>query len=267
MNTSPILKQPGGLWSRRPMRNAAHLGAIALIFHLLAADSASILAVPTNAPPSAVHPSSHGPKPGLAPLRLRLPLPAFIGTRQNIPLSEHVEPPSFKPRPLFWAPAGVENVALHKKVTSSVKVPISGNLDLVTDGDKESSDSTYVELRRRTQWVQIDLGAAFRLYAILIWHAHNADQVYHDVVVQVSDNEAFTESVRTLFNNDWDNSSGLGVGQDKEYWEDYQGRLIDAKGVMARYVRLYSNGSTFSKLNRYTEVEVYGLKAAGGEEN
>jgi hypothetical protein len=30
-------------------------------------------------------------------------------------------------------------------------------------------------------------------------------------------------------------------------------------GLAARYVRLYSRGSTYSALNRYTEVEVYGL--------
>ena len=30
------------------------------------------------------------------------------------------------------------------------------------------------------------------------------------------------------------------------------------KGLKARYVRFYSNGSTADDLNRYTEVEVYG---------
>ena len=31
------------------------------------------------------------------------------------------------------------------------------------------------------------------------------------------------------------------------------------KGEVARYVRLYSQGSTYTALNRYTEVEAYGL--------
>jgi hypothetical protein len=118
-----------------------------------------------------------------------------------------------------------------------------------------------VELHRKLQWVQIDLEAAYAIYAIVVWHAHNTPQVCHDVVVQVSEDPNFTRNVKTVYNNDYDNSSGLGAGLDKEYFENYEGRLMDAKGVVGRYVRLYSKGSTFSALNRYTEVEVYGLPA------
>lgn len=195
----------------------------------------------------------------LAPLPLKLPIPAFMGTPTDIPLGEHIEKPSDKPRPPFLAPKGVQNLALHKKVTSSDKSPITGSLELVTDGDKESNDNSFVELRRRTQWVQIDLEKRAKIYAIVIWHAHNTYQVYHDVIVQVSDDPDFTQGVKTLFNNDYDNSSGLGVGTDKEYFENYEGKLIDAKGVEARYVRCYSRGSTYSALNRYTEIEVWGI--------
>jgi hypothetical protein len=86
-------------------------------------------------------------------------------------------------------------------------------------------------------------------------------RVYHDVVVRVADDPDFIENVRTVFNNDHDNSSGLGVGNDKEYWETYEGKLIDAQGVVARYVRLYSKGNTADDQNHYTEVEVYGSVA------
>ncbi|HOQ88675.1 MAG TPA: hypothetical protein PLX03_00915, partial [Candidatus Hydrogenedentes bacterium] len=79
-----------------------------------------------------------------------------------------------------------------------------------------------------------------------------------DVIVQVSDDPEFKEGVKTLYNNDIDNSAGLGVGQDKEYIENYKGRLIDAKGVKARYIRLYSNGNTADDRNHYVEVEVWG---------
>jgi hypothetical protein len=197
----------------------------------------------------------------LAPLELKLPIPAFMGTPTEIPMSEHLEKPSEKPRAPFMAPKGVQNVALKKKVTSSDKSPITGSLDLVTDGDKESTDTSFVELHRRLQWVQIDLEQPSSLYAVLIWHAHNTPQVYRDVIVQVSDDPDFTADVKTIYNNDYDNSAGLGVGSDKEYFENYEGRLIDAKGARGRYVRLYSNGSTYSALNRYTEVEIYGLPA------
>jgi hypothetical protein len=85
--------------------------------------------------------------------------------------------------------------------------------------------------------------------------------VYRDVVVQVSDDKDFINGVTTLFNNDHDNTSGLGVGKDKEYIETYEGKLVDAKGVKARYVRLYSGGNTSNDMNHYVEVEVYGIPA------
>lgn len=198
----------------------------------------------------------------LAPLPLKLPIPAFMGTPTDIPLDTNlVEKLSDKPRPPFMAPKGVENVALKKKVTSSDKSPITGTLELVTDGDKESNDNSFVELHRKTQWIQIDLEKKYKIYAIVIWHAHNTFQVYHDVVVQVSDDPDFTQNVQTVYNNDQDNSSGLGIGTDKEYFENYEGRLINAKGVEGRYVRCYSRGSTYSALNRYTEVEVWAVAA------
>jgi hypothetical protein len=197
----------------------------------------------------------------LAPLPLKLPIPAFMGTPTDIPLDEHLEKPSDKPRPPFLAPKGVENVALNKKVSSSDKSPITGTLELVTDGDKESNDNSFLELHRKTQWVQIDLEKNYTIYVVMVWHAHNTFQVYHDLVVQVADDPDFTQNVRTLYNNDFDNSSGLGIGKDKEYFENYEGRLIDAKGLVARYLRHYSKGSTYSALNRITEVEVWALPA------
>jgi hypothetical protein len=36
------------------------------------------------------------------------------------------------------------------------------------------------------------------------------------------------------------------------------GKLIDAKGEKARFVRLYSKGNNGNDLNHYIEVEVYG---------
>lgn len=194
----------------------------------------------------------------MEPLDLKLPIPAFMGTPTDIPASDHVEKPSDKPRAPFLAPKGVKNLAKEKKVTSSDKSPITGTLDLITDGDKESNDSSYVELHRKVQWVQIDLEADHEIYAIVVWHAHNTPQVYNSVIVQLADDADFTKNVHTVFNNDYENAAGLGAGKDKQYYENYEGKLIDVKGEKGRYVRLYSKGSTFSALNRYTEVEVYG---------
>jgi hypothetical protein len=64
--------------------------------------------------------------------------------------------------------------------------------------------------------------------------------------------------VQTVFNNDRDNSLGLGAGANLHYTETNEGKLIDSQGVQGRYVRLYSNGNTSDDLNHYIEVEVYG---------
>jgi hypothetical protein len=198
----------------------------------------------------------------LVPLDLKLPKLAFIGTPTDFEMNEHIEPPSDKPRPAFMVPPGAENnVALNKKVTLSDKNPTTGEPALVTDGDKEATDTSFVQMHRGLQWAQVDLGEKHAIHAIVVWHAHNAPQVYRDVVVQVSDDPDFVQDVKTVYNNDYDNSSGLGIGTDKEYFESFEGRLIKAKGTVGRYVRLYSKGSTYSALNRYTEVEVFGMPA------
>ncbi len=201
-------------------------------------------------------------KKDLAPIQIKLPKPLFVGTPKDI-RSANLEKPRGHARPPFLAPKGTKNVALHKPVTASDDEPIIGDLDLITDGDKEGYDGCYVELGPGKQWVQIDLGAEYNIYAIVVWHFHQQPCVFRDVVVQVADDPDFIMNVRTIFNNDHDNSSGLGIGKDKEYIETYEGKLIDAKGVKARYVRLYSNGSTRNNDNEYTEVEVYGKPATG----
>ena len=194
-----------------------------------------------------------------APLDIKLPIPAFMGTPTDIPMNEHIEKPSDKPRAPFMAPKGTVLLSENKPVTSSDKNPINGSVELVTDGNKEAGDSNVLELHRKTQWVQIDLEKAAKIYAVVVWHAHDTPQIVHDVVVQLADDPDFTKNVRTVYNNDYDSSSGLGVGKDKEYFENYEGRLMPAKGEVARYVRLYSQGSTYTALNRYTEVEVFGI--------
>jgi len=202
----------------------------------------------------------------LVPLDIKLPKPMFQGTPKNIKPAPTLEKYSEKPRPPFSAPEGVKNLAKGKKVTSSDMQPIVGELNLITDEDKEGSDGSFVELGPGTQWIQIDLGEPAAIYAIVLWHFHAEGRVYHDVVVQVSDDPDFVNKVKTIYNNDFDNSSGLGIGKQLEYIDDYRGKLIDAKDskgepVQGRYVRLYSKGNTSNDMNHYVEVEVYGKPA------
>ena len=187
------------------------------------------------------------------PLKTDLPPPVFTGTPVPIDVP-NVEPRQTK-WPEFLVPAGTTNIALNKKVTSSDSDPVTGTLDLITDGDKAGDEGSWVELAPGKQWVQIDLAQEADIYAVNVWHYHSQARVYRDVVVQISDDPAFTKDVTTIY----DNSAS---GADRPYIETYFGKLIDAKGVKGRYVRLYSNGNTTSKMNHYIEVEVFGKPAA-----
>jgi hypothetical protein len=195
----------------------------------------------------------------LAPIPEKRPTANVIGTPKNIPPGTRMRKPDGKPRPPFLAPRGAINLALKKPVTSSEKEPTIGVIDQVTDGDKQGADGSYVELGAGLQWVQIDLQQPAKIYAVIVWHSHKEPKVYRDVILQVSDDPSFRKDVKTLFNNDADNSAKMGVGDDYEEFEVHEGHLIDARGVAARYVRLYSNGNTDDDMNHYTEVEVYGL--------
>lgn len=196
----------------------------------------------------------------LAPLPVKPPSPTLKGTPSDLPSGPNVEPPPEKPAPPFMAPKGVVNVASGKKVTSSTK-PFTGTLPQITDGLKEPEDDQVVEMRRGKQWVQVDLGESAKIFAIVIWHDHRFLQVFHDVIVQVADDPDFTQNVQTIYNNDVDNSAGQGIGTDKEYFETNRGRTFDAKGVVSRYLRCYTAGSSLSSLNVCQEIEVYALPA------
>ncbi|MHC4145549.1 MAG: hypothetical protein ACYSWW_21560 [Planctomycetota bacterium] len=202
----------------------------------------------------------HTRRPGLAPLDIKLPVPMFNGTKEAIRVSNlrKLTPEDWPP---FLAPVGTTNVALGKSVAASDEEPIIGEIEMITDGDKEAADGSFVELGPFLQHVTIDLEALHEIYAVMIWHYHKLPRVYFDVIVQIADDADFITNVRTLFNNDIDNSAGIGIGTDMHYVETHKGELIDAKGAKARYVRLYSNGNTSDDLNHYVEVEVYGKAA------
>jgi|SRR4051812_22299128 hypothetical protein len=193
----------------------------------------------------------------LAPLPLELPKPMFEGTPQNLQVP-NLEKPRKGPRPPFLAPAGTENLARGKRVSGSGADPVSGELSFVTDGEKSGADGTSVELPQGPQYITIDLKKRSTIYAVLLWHYHKQPRVYKGVVVQTADDPDFITGVHTIFNNDVDNSDGVGIGKDQNYIETSEGKLIDARGVEGRYVRLYSSGNNVNGSNHYVEVEVWG---------
>jgi hypothetical protein len=195
--------------------------------------------------------------PNTQPLEIKLPKPMFVGTPKNIK-SRNLEKPLPGKRPVYQVPAGTVLLSAGGKVTGSDSAPLIGSLEMVTDKDKDAADGSLVELSPGKQYVQIDLGKPAQLAALVLWHYHQDARVYRDVIVQVAEDPDFIMGVTTLYNNDDDNSSGLGAGKDLEYLETHEGRLIDGRQAKGRYVRLYSNGNTSNDANHYIEVEVYG---------
>lgn len=188
-------------------------------------------------------------------LTITLPAPTLKGTPEDLPKSDSIEPVPDK-APTMEVPKGVVNVALGKPVTSSVP-PFTGDLKQITDGSKEATDSDAVEFKKGPQWVQVDLGSSMPIYAIAMWHDHRYVQVMHAAILQLSDDPEFKTGVTTIYNNDRENKAGLGIGTDKEYFETRFGKLVDAKGTKARYVRGYTRGGTQGALNVWQEIEVY----------
>ncbi|MCL1919926.1 MAG: discoidin domain-containing protein [Kiritimatiellaeota bacterium] len=194
------------------------------------------------------------------PIKMTFPKPAFTGTPVSVKPYVHLDPyPPHIPRPPIFVPVGCDTLLSQGcKVTSSDPDPIIGELSYVTDGVKEYDMANYVELSPKLQWIQIDLGEEKEIHAVCIWHSGGGEvqRVYRDVICQISSDPKFADGVATVFNNDHDNSAGL--GKDKEYIETHFGRPFAVDAVKGRYVRCYSRGNTSNEMNHYLEVEVFG---------
>ncbi len=151
-------------------------------------------------------------------------------------------------------PVGAQtaNLAAGKPVTGSIAIQ---NAAFITNGDKNTAN--YAGLESGAQWIQIDLGQVYNLNQVNVWHYFGDGRTYHDVIVKVSNSSTFSSGVTTVFNNDTNNSAGQGAGSDAEYAETSAGKTITFAPVSARYVRLWTNGSTSNQWNHYVEVEVY----------
>lgn len=156
-------------------------------------------------------------------------------------------------------PAGAQtaNLAAGKPVTGSIAIQ---NAAFITNGDKNTAN--YAGLESGAQWIQIDLGQVYNLNHLNVWHYFGDGRTYRDVIVKVSTSANFSSGVTTVFNNDTNNSAGQGAGSDAEYAETSTGKSITFAPVAARYVRLWSNGSTSNQWNHYVEVEVYAASGA-----
>ena len=198
-------------------------------------------------------------------IKFELPAPHSSGTPKEIK-SENLEP---DPGPgKYRAPIMVEAEFAKKLTNEDTKVTtseeaVTGDNEYVVDGDKTPDATSMLQLPGGLQWVQLDLGAEHQISAICVWHDQGDERVYKDVIMQIAADADFSTGVKTVFNNDHDNSAKLGKGTDKEYRERNDGRPVscldkDGRPAKGRYVRVYSNGSTSEPVNNYIEIEVFG---------
>jgi hypothetical protein len=192
-------------------------------------------------------------------------------------IGEPYDPPPTE-APVLRAPADSTNLALDATVTSSDSYPVIGNLMMINDGDKGAWDipmreyyneeGHVLELIDGKQYIQLDLQEEAAIDAVWIWQRHMCEgfEAPCDVIVQISNDSQFESEVFTVFNCDHDNSMGFGIGQDRRYVTSRYGKLIPVNAVHGRYVRLWSNGSTWFNTspgkapNSWVEIEVYGRK-------
>jgi chitodextrinase len=133
------------------------------------------------------------------------------------------------------------------------------NVSYITDGDTNTAN--WSEVGAGSQWIKLDLGQTYPLNEIKLWHYYDDGRTYHDVIVQLSNDSAFSSGVTTVFNNDMNNSSGQGIGTNAEYAETSAGKDISFSPVNARYVRLWTNANTVNMYNHNVEVQVFGSAA------
>ena len=215
----------------------------------------------SDSAPKAMEDTAESPAAGLIEIAFDIPSSMFIGTPEDIDVENLQSLPTGKRAP-FMAPAGTKNLALGKLVTVlDDEEPISGDLPMITDGDKETGDGSVVGIGIFEQYITIDLGAEHKIYALLLWHYHMQGRVYNDVVVELSTDVNFKENVHIIFHTDHDDSldPGHGIGKDMNYIDTNEGKLLDGKGHSARYIRCHSNGNNTNDTNHYIEVEAWGI--------
>ncbi len=118
-------------------------------------DAAAPSTAPTAAEPAVAEVDA--PAGELEEITPEFPKAMFIGTPVPAELPNLEKPDPDKVVKSFKVPKGTTLISKGKPVTSSDPAPIIGELELVTDGDPDGADGSFVELAPGHQWVQIDL--------------------------------------------------------------------------------------------------------------
>ncbi|MEM9283853.1 MAG: hypothetical protein AAGA96_18685, partial [Verrucomicrobiota bacterium] len=100
-------------------------------------------------------------------LTTEIPPQKIEGTPQ--PIKVPVLEPAPQEAPKLSVPEGTVLLSQVKPVTSSDDFPIIGEVELITDGEKDAGEGYFVELMDGMQWVQIDLEQSAEIHGIWIW--------------------------------------------------------------------------------------------------
>lgn len=191
--------------------------------------------------------------PADATVSAPIPIPIPISIPASTTTSSALEVPQ-TPESNPLDVAGLTELAKGKSVKGSSAIK---NANRITDGNYADS-AQYASMAEGTQWIQIDLGQTASLKSAKMWHYFDDARSYKSVVLQVSNDVTFKTDVTTVYNNDSANTLGQGVGSDKAYAEDSNGKVFSFDPVQGRYVRIWSSGSDVNGWNHYVEVQVFG---------
>jgi hypothetical protein len=135
-----------------------------------------------------------------------------------------------------------ENLALEKPVTMSGGAG-QGGPELLTDGNTASDP--YLG---GPQWVQIDLDDDYLIDTIKIWHYYADGRTYHDNKIALSDKGDFLGEEVVVFDTN---------GDDEEYQETPEGKIINFEPVSARYIRAWVGGNTVNQWSHWVEIQAF----------
>ncbi len=144
----------------------------------------------------------------------------------------------------------------------------TGTPACVTDGILDPT--TCMASSGSTGWAYIDFGSVYPINQIntSMW----GNWVFEDVVIQLSTTADFSSGVYTVFNNDTDDSVGVGAGTDGTYQDkydttnSYQLTTFTFDTQYARYLRV-TNKCTDNGVVRsvFTEIQAYTASTLGDQ--
>ena len=152
---------------------------------------------------------------------------------------------------------GLRNLAFGQPVSQTGDAGYDSGSSLATDGNMRNA-AWDIGPKATGHYRQVDIGGPWNIDSLRVWHELSDSRRirYKDVVIRLSTTADFSSDVTTVFNNDLDNSLGLGAGTDGEYDETESGKIVHFPPTRARYIRLHTYGNNHDDQNRLLEVMV-----------